>query len=168
MSIISFLQPQKVIDSVKSLSKDVSNYLFYRDKIKLLESEGIFRDLNMRVDWIKRVYYVINLEPETMLATGDIRDLEKSRVFESVSRYQGSFVSLNLTEIVDVRTRRIKTADYYAYLVWIRYRIISTWGDLYNVIGASVLAYYLVRLLNYIYINVDVIQSLVTSILNRR
>ena len=168
MGLFSFLKPRAVFESAQSLYKDISNYLFYSKQIKKLKQEGVFRDLKMRVDWVKRVYYVINLEPETMLATGDIMDLEKSRVYESVSKYQGKFAELNLTEIVDINTKRIKNSDFYAYLVTIKYKVMSSRSDLWNVIWSSVVIYYLVKLIHYAYLNGEALQSLITSILTQK
>jgi hypothetical protein len=102
MGLLNLLNPIEAIDAVRTIVKDLTNYRFYRKQIKAIEAAGIFRTKKMRVDWLCRVYYVVNLEPELQLATGDLIDLEKSRVFESVSRIQGIFADRNLTEIVDV------------------------------------------------------------------
>lgn len=168
MAILSFLNPRKVIESVQTIYQDTSNYLFYRKKISILEKEGIFQSLNMRSDWLKRVYYVINLEPETMLATGDLIELEKSRVYESVYKFQGRFADHNLVEIVDITTQRIKDSDFYAYLVMVKYRTSVKSGDFYNAICASVVVAYLVKFAIYLYMNqADVLQS-IGEILNRK
>jgi hypothetical protein len=129
----NLINPLSLIQAIKTISLDVSNYLFYRSKILKISNEGFFKDLNMRIDWINRVYYVVNLEPETMLATGELIDLEKSRVFESVLKYEKIFAENLLTELVDINSTRIKTQDYYGYLITINYRFLSKKSDFFTI-----------------------------------
>lgn len=144
--MLDILNPVKAVKSLLSVFKDISNYLFYRKRIKKIDEEGYFKDRKARVDWLNRVYYVLNLEPELQLATGDIVDLEKSRVYESVYKFQGVFATNNLVEIVDISSKRIKSEDFYAYLVTISYKITSTWKDLFRIILLGVLIYLLIHL----------------------
>ena len=168
MAILSFLNPRKVIESAQTIYQDASNYLFYRKKISVLENEGVFKALNMRTDWLKRTYYVVNLEPETMLATGDLIELEKSRVYESVYKFQGRFADHNLSEIVEITTQRIKDSDFYAYLVTVKYRTLSKAGDFYNAVCASAVVAYLVKIVIQVYINRAEVLLNLSEILNNK
>jgi hypothetical protein len=135
MGLFSFLNPMKAISSTKTLAKDISNYVFYRRQVKKMNDQGLFKNVNGRVDALRRVYYVLNLEPETLLATGDLIDLEKSRVFESISKVQGRFADHNLVEIVEVSSERIKSDEYYAYLILIKYDSQFRVKDIFRVIS---------------------------------
>jgi len=146
MGLLNLINPIEAINSVRTIVKDITNYLFYRKQIKAIDSAGIFRTKRMRTDWLSRVYYVVNLEPELQLATGDLIDLEKSRVFESVSKVQGIFADRNLIEIIDVSSKRIKDDTYYAYLVTIKYRVETVFSDIVRAVILGILAYYLVHL----------------------
>lgn len=128
--ILDFLNPISFWKNVTSCYKDVINYRFYRKVISKLEAEGLLKDKGMRTDLLRRVYFVINLLPETLLAGGDVDLLERSRVTEAIAERNQVFMKDGLLEIIEADYRRIKTADYYAYLVWIKYRwssAISTW-----------------------------------------
>jgi hypothetical protein len=153
MKLLNYLNPVEAFNSAKIIAKDISNYRFYRNKITDLEEKGFLKQWNMRADWIKRVYYVINLEPETLLATGDLADLEKSRVFDSVAKFQGKFADLNLTEIVDISTERIKDSEYYAYLIWVKCKFFSERSDFFRVIVFSIALYYAVNTGLWVYHN---------------
>lgn len=146
MGLLNLINPIEAIDSVRTIVKDITNYWFYRKQIKAIEANGIFRTKRMRTDWLCRVYYVVNLEPELQLATGDLIDLEKSRVFESVSKVQGIFADRNLIEIIDVSSKRIKDDNYYAYLVTIKYRVESIFSDIVKAAILGIATYYLVHL----------------------
>lgn len=142
MGLLNFINPIEAFSSLKLIIKDLSNYFFYRKQIKKMNEQKLFDVVGGRVDWLRRVYYVINLEPETLLATGDIIDLEKSRVYESISKIQGRFADYNLVEIVDVTSKRIKDPDFYAYVVLIKYDMSATFKDLFKLIALGTILYF--------------------------
>jgi hypothetical protein len=168
MGLLNLLNPIEAVGSIQTIVKDLKNYVFYRKQIKLIEAAGIFKTKKMRVDWLCRVYYVVNLEPELQLATGDLIDLEKSRVFESVSKIQGLFADRNLTEIVDVSSKRIKDDNYYAYLVTIKYRDETVMSDIVKTLIFGVMLYYLVHLGFWVGENWAVLRDSTLDKLNRK
>jgi hypothetical protein len=133
-----------------------------------MNGQRLFDVVGGRVDWLRRVYYVINLEPETLLATGDLIDLEKSRVYESISKIQGRFADYNLVEIVDVTSKRIKDPDFYAYVVLIKYDNSSTVKDFIRVAVFSTLIYlgivYGIELVN----NFELVVTTITNALTTK
>ena len=168
MGLINFLHPVTAYENLVSAIKDVSNYRFYRNQVATIEKRGFFKTMKMRVDWLKRVYYIVNLEPETLLAGQDVADLEKSRVFDSLSLVKGVISEYNLSEVINISTKRIKTEDVYAYLVWIKYKITTTKGKLFQLITWSVLAGYLVHLLFYGYKHIDQIIAFVNQFITAK
>jgi hypothetical protein len=168
MGLLSYLNPGKAYQSVSSLVKDVRNYLYYKNKVQTMVDQGLLSQLKARTDWFNRIYYVINLEPETLLATGDLTDLEKSRVFDSVAKIQGRFADNNLVEIVEITTKRIKNDEYYAYLVVIKYRIISELTDLIRLGVWIAILYYGVSYLHHIIQNFDLLQAWVIKVLTNK
>jgi hypothetical protein len=128
--ILDFLNPVSFWKNVVQCYRDVSNYQFYRKSISKLNTDGLLKEKGMRTDLLRRVYFVINLLPETLLAGSDVDLLERSRVTEAIAERNQVFMKDGLLEIIEADYRRIKTAEYYAYLVWIKYRwnsTISTW-----------------------------------------
>lgn len=168
MGLLTFLNPKNAIKSIGSIIKDFINYRFYVKQIKKMNSQSLFSEINARIDWLGRVYYVINLEPETLLATGDVIDLERSRVYDSVVKIQGRFADYNLIEIVKVDSKRIKTVDFYAYLVTIKYVILSKWVDVFRVLAWIGIIYILFRYYPYVINNFEHWVTNITSILNTK
>lgn len=168
MGLLNMFNPILAIKSAKTLFKDLSNYRFYRKQIKRMNEQRLFDIVGGRVDYLRRVYYVINLEPETLLATGDLIDLEKSRVYESVSKIQGRFADHNLVEIVKVSSTRIKDSDYYAYLVTISYDIKSTLKDFIRVVLVGILSYFAIDYSIYVATNLDSVVSLLMNVLTTK
>jgi hypothetical protein len=168
MGLISYFNPIKAYQSASSLIKDVRNYLYYKNKVQKMVEQGLLSQLKARTDWFNRIYYVVNLEPETLLATGDIIDLEKSRVFDSVAKVQGRFADSNLVEIVEITTKRIKNDEYYAYLVIIKYRIISELTDLIRLIVFIGILWYAASWFHYAIQNFDLLQAWVIKVLTNK
>jgi hypothetical protein len=146
MGLITYLHPREVWDSATLLWKDLTNQIFFRKQVDKIKAQGFLEQNKMRTDWLKRMYYVLNLEPETLMVGQDSAELERSRVYESVGKFQGVLADHNLYEITQVSTTRIKTSDYYAYLVVLKCRHLSTWRNFFHVISWSAIALYLVHL----------------------
>lgn len=165
MGLLSILNPKNFYKSASLLAKDASNLSFYRKSATKLSEQKFLEQYGMRIDWLKRMYYVINLEPETLLANDSV-ELEKSRVFESVNRIQTIFADSNLIEIINVSSKRIKTADYYAYVIWIKFKPISKWSDGWQVIGTIFAYLTILKTGFYSYHHADAFINSLKSLLN--
>lgn len=168
MGLLNMFNPVLAIRSARTIIKDISNYLFYRKQIKSMNEQKLFDVVNGRVDYLRRVYYVINLEPETLLATGDLIDLEKSRVYESISKIQGRFADHNLVEIVDVSSKRIKDEEYYAYIVTIRYDSQLVVRDILRVLILGTLSYFAINYGIYVANNFNLVASSIMNIVTAK
>lgn len=124
--ILDFLNPISCWKNLILCYKDITNYRFYRKVILKLSNDGLLKEKGMRADRLCRVYFVINLLPETLLAGSEVDLLERSRVTEAIAERNQVFMKDGLLEIIEADYKRIKTEEYYAYVVWIRYRWSST------------------------------------------
>jgi hypothetical protein len=134
MWLFRILSPVAVFNKAVFCGKDVINYRFYRNRIKSLGITGELAEKGMRYDWLRRVYFVVNLLPETLLAGSDTESLERSRVTEAIAERNQVFMKDGLLELVVADYRRIKSEEYYAYLIWVKYRSLSSIGDWIHVI----------------------------------
>ena len=91
-----------------------------------INKSGVLKQTGLRLDRRARAYYVLNIEPELLMMGQDTLELEKSRVFESLAKKKELFETHNLTELIEAKTDRIKTSEYYAYLIQIKYRPMAT------------------------------------------
>ena len=91
-----------------------------------INKTGVLKQTGLRLDRRARAYYVLNIEPELLMMGQDTLELEKSRVFESLAKKKELFETHNLTELIEAKTDRIKTSEYYAYLIQIKYRPMAT------------------------------------------
>lgn len=120
-TIIDFLNPRSFFERLSLVIRNYRNLSFYKKTMRALDKNGSLKQYGMRLDKRSRAYYVLNLEPEILMLGAEVLELEKSRVFESIGKKKVVLEEAGLTEIIEARTERIKTEDYYAYLIQIKY-----------------------------------------------
>ena len=121
-----FINPFTFYETAVIIIKNLKNFIFYRTKMSDINKSGILKQTGLRLDRRARAYYVLNIEPELLMMGQDTLELEKSRVFESLAKKKELFETHNLTELIEAKTDRIKTSEYYAYLIQIKYRPMAT------------------------------------------
>ena len=121
-----FINPFTFYETIAVIIKNLKNFIFYRTKMSAINKTGVLKQTGLRLDRRARAYYVLNIEPELLMMGQDTLELEKSRVFESLSKKKELFETHNLTELIEAKTDRIKTSEYYAYLIQIKYRPMAT------------------------------------------
>lgn len=135
MTIFEFLSPADFWRSLKRTVVNIRNWDFYVKRMRRLNQDGSLTQLGMRLDMRSRAYYVLNLEPETLMMGSDVLDLEKSRVLESINLRKGIFEKAELFELIEIKTERIKTKDHYGYLIQVKYLPSSTVWDFAHAIS---------------------------------
>jgi hypothetical protein len=121
-----FINPVTFYETMVIIVKNLKNFIFYRTKMSNINKSGVLKQTGLRLDRRARAYYVLNIEPELLMMGQDTLELEKSRVFESLAKKKELFETHNLTELIEAKTDRIKTSEYYAYLIQIKYRPMAT------------------------------------------
>jgi hypothetical protein len=135
--MMKILNPINFFSVLKRYVREFRAYLFYVNTIKRLKKSGEFEKRNLRVDFLNRVYFIHNLNPEILMygeaEEGGIERFEKQFVAESLRAHNDLFIGNELIDIVKTSTTRIKNQDYYAYLVKIgfRFRTMTFWNTIY-------------------------------------
>jgi hypothetical protein len=124
-----FINPVTFYETMVIIVKNLKNFIFYRTKMASINKTNVLKQAGLRLDLRARAYYVLNIEPELLMMGQDTLELEKSRVFESLTKKKELFENHNLTELIEAKTDRIKTSDYYAYLIQIKYRPMATFSN---------------------------------------
>lgn len=150
MTLLESIKPKTFYKTLIRVFRNFSNRNFYNKQMNRLLADGSLKQQGMRLDRRNRAYYVLNLEPETLMMGEEVLELERSRVYESIARKKPLFEKAELGELIEAKTERIKTSDYYAYLIQIKYRPIATIGSvIYLIIWllvACAILYWLVQL----------------------
>jgi hypothetical protein len=150
MDLIDAFKPKTFYETLIKSIRNYSNWRYYKKVMQRLLTNGSLKQNGMRMDLRHRAYYVLNLEPETLMMGQEVLELEKSRVYESLGKKKALFEDSGLAELIEATTERKKSDEYYGYLIQIKYRSMSTISDLLYIIvwaiGASIVTYFLIKL----------------------
>lgn len=108
--------------------KDINNYIYLK-RITKRESlnSPIWAKNNLRVDWIGRIYTVMNLPPEVTLSPDMPREVWPAYLIEQSKGLNDYLTSLNLHEIIIPEYKEIPDTTSYL-LVYSFYSRNLTWG----------------------------------------
>lgn len=84
----------------KRIIVDINNYLYLRRIIKKNRSTIEWEKFNLRVDWIGRIYTVINLPPEVVYSPDTPEEIRPAYVLEESKPLNEYLTRLNLQEII--------------------------------------------------------------------
>jgi len=163
-----FINPFTFYETVVIIIKNLKNFIFYRTKMSAINKSGVLKQTGLRLDRRARAYYVLNIEPELLMMGQDTLDLEKSRVFESLAKKKELFETHNLTELIEAKTDRIKTSEYYAYLIQIKYRPMATVSNHVYVLSWLTCLTFIVYWIYLGFLNYNEIQTGLGDLLNKK
>lgn len=168
MEILNLLNPITFYETLVRCVRNIVNHRFYKSQVKKLKNDGSLKQLSMRLDMRSRAYYILNLEPETLMAGAEALELERSRVFESLSLRKPIFEKAELGELIEAKTERIKTEDYYAYLIQIKYRPSAKFRDYFYALTWLTAAAFLIYWITQGALHYREIGEAITNFFNRK
>ena len=117
----------------KRIIVDISNYFFIRKVIKKNMNSIEWEKFRLRVDWIGRIYTVVNLPPEVIYSPDSPEEIRPAYVLEESRPINQYLTSLNLQEIVTPEIKPIPGSISYLIIYspyfqrlsikWVLYRI---------------------------------------------
>lgn len=108
--------------------RDIRNYLFLRRVTKReLMNSPIWAKNNLRVDWIGRIYTVMNLPPEVTMAPDLPKELWPAYLIEQSKGLNEYLTSLNLHEIIIPEYKEIPGSNSYLLIYYPYLRDLTVW-----------------------------------------
>lgn len=118
----------------KRVINDIRNYFFIRKTIKKNMNSMEWQKFNLRVDWIGRIYTVVNLPPEVIYSPDSPEEIRPAYVLEESRPLNEYLTRLNLQEVIVPSISPVENSISYLIvyspyfqrlsLKWIIYRII--------------------------------------------
>lgn len=125
--------------------RDIKNYLYLRRTVKRESMNSpIWSKNNLRVDWIGRIYTVINLPPEVTMSPDLPKELWPAYLIEQSKGINEYLTSLNLHEIIIPEYKEIPDSTSYL-LVYYPYLRDLTWWWVFSRAIFWTLAFYIER-----------------------
>ena len=84
----------------KTVINDIRNYFFIRKTIKKNLKTVDWERFRLRVDWLGRIYTVVNLPPEVIYSPDSPTEIRPAYVLEESRPLNEYLTSLNLQEII--------------------------------------------------------------------
>jgi hypothetical protein len=108
--------------------KDIRNYFFLRRIIKReMMNSPLWSKNNLRVDWIGRIYTVMNLPPEVTMAPDLPKELWPAYLVDQSKGLNEYLTSLNLHEIIIPEYKEIPESTSYLLVYYPYFRNLTLW-----------------------------------------
>ena len=136
-------------------------YIFRRTAVnstKMLNEEH-----TLRVDWIGRIYGVINLPEEVQTAAGEI---QQAYVLQQITKYGDVMAKIGLADVVYPEIERVPGSTSYLVVLWPVFEDFNIWRILGNVIRTSAIFFIIYIIVNVILNNWEALSNLVTSLIH--
>ena len=136
-------------------------YIFRRTAVnstKMLNEEH-----TLRVDWIGRIYGVINLPEEVQTAAGEI---QQAYVLQQITKYGDVMAKIGLADVVYPEIERVPGSTSYLVVLWPVFEDFNIWRILGNVIRTSAIFFIIYIIVNVILNNWQALSNLVTSLIH--
>ncbi|MDB9800871.1 hypothetical protein OAB94_00650 [Flavobacteriaceae bacterium] len=98
--------------------------------------DALNKDHNLRVDWLGRIYGVVNLTEEVQGASGEI---QQAYVLQQITKYGKTLMNMGLGDIVYPEIQKIKGTAGYLVILWPAFEALQTLQIIWNTIKTSVL-----------------------------
>jgi hypothetical protein len=107
------------------LFKVIKELKVYRDYLNIIKKESqespIWSRRRLRVDWLGRIYTVINLPPEVIFSNDLPKEARPSFVMNDIKPINEYLKTLNLEEVLTVYAEPVKETGEESYLVVYQY-----------------------------------------------
>ena len=119
-----FSNPFKIFGVIR----DIRNYFFLRKIIKReVINSPLWSKNNLRVDWIGRIYTVVNLPPEVTMSPDLPRELWPAYLVDQSKGLNEYLTSLNLHEIIRPEYKEIPESTSYLLIYYPYFRNLTKW-----------------------------------------
>lgn len=130
----------------KSLYKEFKIFFVFR-KTAFANEELLETNHQLRVDWLGRIYGVINIPEEVQ---GAAEQIQQAYVFQQIANYGKVMNKIGLSDIVYPEFYKIDDAPAYLVVLWPEYGALTFWkiiGNIFRTIIITFLLYLGIRLL---------------------
>ena len=138
------------------LYKDIRIWWIFRktsrENIKMLNE-----DHELRVDWLGRIYGVVNLPEEVRSASLDV---QQAYVLQQITKYGECMLKIGLADVVYPQIQKVKNSSSFLIVLWPVFDDLALLPILGNIIKTTFVAFIIFILIKFTSSNIDVIYAL--------
>jgi len=138
------------------LYKDIRIWWIFRktsrENIKMLNE-----DHELRVDWLGRIYGVVNLPEEVRSASLEV---QQAYVLQQITKYGDCMLKIGLADVVYPQIQKVKQSSSFLIVLWPVFDDLALLPVLGNIIKTTFVAFIIFVLIKFTSSNIDVIYTL--------
>jgi len=146
----------------KDLYTDVRIWWIFR-RTAIQYKEQLNKDFALRVDWLGRIYGVINLPEEVQTASGEI---QQAYVLNKISTYGNFMLQIGLADMVYPQIQKVSQSSSYLVILWPVFDDLSILPVLGNILKSAFVGGLLFLIYKFIFINMDIWTALLDKFTN--
>lgn len=115
--------------------------IFFIFRRTAYESEKMLAEKHkLRVDWLGRIYGVINIPEEV---EGAAEQVQQAYVLQSITKYGNEMTRIGLSDVVYPEISKIDGSPAYLVVLWPEYEALTFWRIIGNIIRTSAILFVL-------------------------
>jgi hypothetical protein len=137
------------------LAKDIRTWWIFRSVAK--KNVDVLNNQKLRVDWLGRIYGVVNLPEEVMTAS---QEIQQAYVLQQITTYGNTIMKIGLGDVVYPQIEKIEGSPAYLVVLWPVFDALSLLPILLNIIRTGLVTFVLFIIAKFIYNEADVFTAL--------
>jgi hypothetical protein len=144
------------------LARDIRIWWIFR-KTARQYTDQLNKDFELRVDWLGRIYGIINLPEEVQTASGEI---QQAYVLNKISTYGTFMLQIGLADMVYPQIQKVSQSSSYLVILWPVFDELSILPIIINIFKSSVIAGIFFLIYKFIINNMDIWTALSDKLSN--
>jgi len=130
------------------LASEIRIWWIFRKAAK--ENTQKLNDGDLRVDWLGRIYGVVNMPEEVVTAAPQV---QQAYVLQQINKWGPLTLEMGLADIIYPEINRIPNTNAYLVVMWPQYDTLGFWYILGNLFKSAIVAFGLFLLARVIWVN---------------
>lgn len=130
------------------LASEIRIWWIFRSASK--ESTDRLNEENLRVDWLGRIYGVINMPEEVV---GAAPQVQQAYVLQQINKWGPVTTEIGLSDVIYPEIERISGTSAYLVVMWPQYEALDIWSILGNIIKTTAVSFGLFLLARLVWVN---------------
>lgn len=127
-----------------------------------IENTNKLNDSDLRVDWLGRIYGVVNMPEEVVTAAPQV---QQAYVLQQINKWGPLTLEMGLADIIYPEINRIPNTNAYLVVMWPQYDALGVWYVLGNILKSTVVGFGLFLLGRVIWVNFHHVTELFNKLL---
>ena len=127
-----------------------------------IENTQKLNEGDLRVDWLGRIYGVVNMPEEVVTAAPQV---QQAYVLQQINKWGPLTLEMGLADIIYPEINRIPNTNAYLVVMWPQYDALGFWYILGNLFKSAVVGFGLYLLARVIWVNFHYVTELFNKLL---